>query len=495
MKLEDGAPRTYQEWIDKGYDITPCKNKKPFLKDWHNKTLTKEDWKQYSNCQIGLKLKDLVDIDIDNHVVRRFIGYWLKTDGAVYGRKSNPNSHYLIKAECEPKKYIMPQELAAYCKGFPHGNCLLEIRSGKSFQSIVPASINEGEDVEWNKFANINSYSGDLKADIGKIALATALSILFPKLGNRDEYMSAIAGVLDKHSPWDEGEINHYCFQIAMKSGSSDPERYMSKGTNAKNPKTKNFGMPKLAEILNCSIKTISQLFAWIGVENFGGAFSELIVYETDPKYWQLKYKDKWITVYDSSHLLSYTKVSIHILENCYEVAPPMSPKDWKDTIAGLLKNVTIKDAPKESSYYGSIGGKFVNWLQTYGKIRRSGDQPGDEDIRWVLGDDTCCLHKEHYYFKLEWLFVLLKRHTLSYEVRKLTHFLRTEFKAEDVKVTVKKKQVRAWRVLRSIIDNHIYDNRDSEGVAQRSKDRLDKIERETGTRYGVKTGIGEIPF
>ena len=65
MKLEDGAPRTYQEWIDKGYDITPCKNKKPFLKDWHNKTLTKEDWKQYSNCQIGLKLKDLVDIDMN----------------------------------------------------------------------------------------------------------------------------------------------------------------------------------------------------------------------------------------------------------------------------------------------------------------------------------------------------------------------------------------------------------------------------------------------
>ena len=104
-------------------------------------------------------------------------------------------SHYLLKGELPYKKYTMPAELAHYMKESPHGVTLLEIRSGKDKQSIVPGSKINGEDVVWDKFAGINPYPGNLEEDISIIVLSTALSILYAPTGARDDYCTAIAGV------------------------------------------------------------------------------------------------------------------------------------------------------------------------------------------------------------------------------------------------------------------------------------------------------------
>ena len=49
-----------------------------------------------------------------------------------------------------------------------------------------------------------------LNIDLRKVALSTALCILYASQGQRDNYCAAIAGVLLKHTKWSEEEINKF---------------------------------------------------------------------------------------------------------------------------------------------------------------------------------------------------------------------------------------------------------------------------------------------
>jgi hypothetical protein len=437
--FKDDAPVTPKDYIDLGLSVTPCNGKQPVVKNWQERGLQIEVWNhKYKGFNIGLLGKDVTNLDIDNPVIKKFIEVYLKTCGAVYGRMSNPRSHYLFKGELPFKKYTMPAELAHYMKDNPHGVTLLEIRSGKDKQSIVPGSTIAGEDVVWDKFAGINSYPGNLEEDISIIVLSTALSILYPPKGDRDDYCTAIAGVLSQGTDWSEDNINNFIYNLAVRSGDDEANKRMAKGTNAKNPKTKNLGLIHLAEILNCSVKTVAGLFSWVGVKDSGSLFTELKVYETDPKYWQLKYKGTWITIMDSAMLLSYTKLSILILEKCYEIAPVVTPKDWKAIVADLLKNVVKIDAPQEASYYGHVGLVFLNFLDRWKAEDRI--HLGTSGT-WLNPDDSC------YYFRLDDLTATLQSKRISYELRKLTHYLREEHSAVPAKLTINKKEIRCWKV------------------------------------------------
>ena len=97
--FKNSAPTSPKQWIDQGFDITPCRQKEAFTKKWQTETLTAKDFKPNDN--IGLKLKGIIDFDIDNPVAQKFIKKYLKSCGAIYGRKHNPESHYLFKESSE----------------------------------------------------------------------------------------------------------------------------------------------------------------------------------------------------------------------------------------------------------------------------------------------------------------------------------------------------------------------------------------------------------
>ena len=82
----------------------------------------------------------------------------------------------------------------------------------------------------------------------------------------RDSYCTAIAGTLLKHTDWTETEIDSFIYNIALASNDEDAEERKSKGSSAKKANRK-FGMPKLAEIVGCSVKAISELFNWVGIK------------------------------------------------------------------------------------------------------------------------------------------------------------------------------------------------------------------------------------
>jgi len=489
--FNDGAPRKPKDWIALGRNLVPLHEGVPIIKDWQNPEL-KLKLSNFKNVfQYGLRLDQDTDFDIDNHYIKRFAGKYLKSSGAVFGRKSNLSSHYLFSGSREYKKFTVPKELEPRFKHFEHGNTLCEIRSGHTHYTIVPDSVSMRsgtEYVEWELFSGIKEYAGNLESDISKIALSAALSILYAPEGARDDYCTAIAGVLSNHTNSSADDINEFVFNLAVLSGDHEPNKRMSKGTNAKNSKGNKFGMPKLAEIVGCSVQTIAKLFSWVGVKDSGSLFTELRCYTTEPKYWQLKYKDTWITIMDSSILLSYTKMSILILENCYEVAPVITPKQWKEIVAGLLKHVKKIDAPIESSYMGVVGGVFIDWLQTHAPDKFSKD---DGDIRFRLGDySSCARYDGFYWFKLEGITNQLKRKSMSFEMRKLTHFLREEFGAEPTKITIDKKELRVWKLPVANVDGHIRNNKDMDGFSKKAMERLDKKEEESGHRYKP-----EIPY
>ena len=473
--FKDGAPVTPIDYNDLGLSITPCNGKQPIVKDWQLRGLQIEVWiEKYRNHNIGLLGKDNTNLDIDHSAIKKFIEVYLKTCGAIYGRESNPMSHYLFKGELPYKKYAMPAELEHYMKGSPHGVTLLEIRSGKDKQSIVPGSTVEGEKVIWQKFAGINPYPGNLEEDISIIVLSAALSILYPSTGSRDEYCTAIAGVLSQHTDWSEDNINNFIYNLAVRSGDDEANKRMAKGTNAKNTKTKNFGFPKLAEILDCSVKTVAEIFEWIGVKNSGSCFTALKVYESEPKYWKLKYKDTWITIMDSSILLSYTKVSILILENCYEVAPVVSPKDWKAVVADLLKNVEKVAVPIDASYYQNIGLSIIDMLSRQYVADDDKDNVFGGLSQWGvwLNKKNMCL-----YTKLDMITNTLNSKRISFERRKLVEHMQTHMGAEHCKVNVRGKDVRVWKFPEAILNQR---NRQIDGLAEHvEKKYTEAVEKE----------------
>ena len=176
--------------------------------------ITKEEWKQkYPNHEIALRLDDHVDFDVDNPLVKRFIKNYLKSSPNIFGRDSNPESHYVWKGKLTFKQFILPAELNEYCKIFPHGSTLCEIRTDAKHYTIVPGSMHSKapEIVKWEKYSSLTEYPGNLNNDLRKIALSSALCILYASQGSRDAYCTAIAGALLKQTEWNEEEINEFC--------------------------------------------------------------------------------------------------------------------------------------------------------------------------------------------------------------------------------------------------------------------------------------------
>ena len=272
IKNINKGPITYEDWYNLGYILVPCEVGRPTVKKWSdpNFKITKEEWKnKYSDKEIGLRLDNTVDLDLDNSRAKVFANKYLTNCVTISGREHNPASHYWFKGKLPAQKFSLPNELKRYVEHAVHGQCLCEIRSTETCYTIVPGSLHSKhrEHVRWEKYEGFNDYVGDLNKILRKIALATALSILYAPKGQRDEYCTAIAGVLIKQTDWDDTEINDFIYDIAVESNDDESENRKTKGSTTRKSK-KPFGMPKLAEIIECRTESIAVIFSWIGVQD-----------------------------------------------------------------------------------------------------------------------------------------------------------------------------------------------------------------------------------
>ena len=298
-KLNSG-PTTYEDWYDLEYTLIPCEGGKAVVKKWSdtNFTITKEEWKsRYLDKELGLRLDTLVDLDIDHSRAKEFAKKWIVGCDAIFGRDHNPTSHYVWKQKLTAQQFTLPNELNRYVEHAAHGKCLCEIRSGESNYTIAPGSLHskDHEHVRWEKYEGFTEYVGDLNKVLRKIALATALSVLYAHKGQRDEYCTAIAGVLIKQTDWDDAEINDFIYDIAVISNDDEAENRRTKGSSTRTAK-RQFGMPKIAEIVECKTHSIATIFSWIGAEDKSLADVKVIADESIGdiiEYGQDRYKIK----------------------------------------------------------------------------------------------------------------------------------------------------------------------------------------------------------
>ena len=259
------------DYIENNYPIIPChKNeRRPIGKEWEEKETGKlERFKPGDN--IGIHLLGFIDLDIDNPVCHKFLKR-IKTLGcAIYGRKSNPESHLLFRGEkLEYQKYLMHKSFATWYKKYRKEKTILEIRSGKGLQSIGPGSILDDEEVRWDKYIEPKEYPGDLRKEIDLVVFATMLSIIYPDKGERDDFCYAIACLLKKWGNWTEDKINTFIFEL---SEASEPPETRDRNSIKENFGTKAYkenkpkGLPTLINQMNFPEDGIKDIFKVVGI-------------------------------------------------------------------------------------------------------------------------------------------------------------------------------------------------------------------------------------
>ena len=256
------GPVSVEEYIQNNFSVIPCyaDTRKPIGKDWQDKPTG--DIKRFNpGNNIGLHLLEHIDIDIDNSTCHKYLDNIKLKGCAVYGRKSNPQSHLLFKGKTEFKKWVMHDSFEPWFKHYRKEGTILEIRSGQGKQSIAPGSMLEGEEVRWDNYIEPRVYPGNLRKDIEYVVLATMLDIIYAKKGKRDDFCYSVACILMKWGKWEEEKINYFIETLADNNLDDKRRKFGTKAYKGNRPK----GLPTLKE-LGYSVEGIKHLFSEVGI-------------------------------------------------------------------------------------------------------------------------------------------------------------------------------------------------------------------------------------
>jgi len=377
-------PINYIDWLNLGRVVIPCLKGIPKVKKYtdENFKIEKDIWKRdYETAEIALRLDQDVDLDIDNEFVKKFVNFYLKDCGAIFGREGNPTSHYLWsnKNKIPFKQFKLPEEFEKDYKNFPHGSMVCELRTERRRYTIVPESLHckSKTNVKWEKFEEIREYQGNLLIDVGKIALSAALTIIYPTTGGRDEYCTAIAGILIKNSDWTDKEIDEFVSRIA-EAANDDVKQRSNKGSTTRKTDRK-FGVNKIHELTGYSHRNIQGLFNWIGIfQNITTQVSQDTIekieeFGADRYYVHLNVPEKDETVkrkiwIDGASLMNPKLFYDVAISQAKVWLPRMTGKEFeKIMMAKFYSREKSKDYVKEAEDDDQFKRMFLDYLDTKG--------------------------------------------------------------------------------------------------------------------------------
>ena len=377
-------PINYIDWLDLGRVVIPCLKGIPKVKKYtdENFKIEKDIWKRdYETAEIALRLDQDVDLDIDNEFVKKFVNFYLKDCGAIFGREGNPTSHYLWsnKNKIPFKQFKLPEEFEKDYKNFPHGSMVCELRTERRRYTIVPESLHckSKTNVRWEKFEEIREYQGNLLIDVGKVALSAALTIIYPTTGGRDEYCTAIAGILIKNSDWTDKEIDEFVSRIA-EAANDDVKQRSNKGSTTRKTDRK-FGVNKIHELTGYSHRNIQGLFNWIGIfQNITTQVSQDTIekieeFGADRYYVHLNVPEKDETVkrkiwIDGASLMNPKLFYDVAISQAKVWLPRMTGKEFeKIMMAKFYSREKSKDYVKEAEDDDQFKRMFLDYLDTKG--------------------------------------------------------------------------------------------------------------------------------
>ena len=279
--------KTIEQYRENNFPIIPCKrnSRVPIGEEWQK---TNIEFQPGDN--IGLHLTEHIDIDVDNIICHKFLASIKQRGCAIYGRQSNPESHLIFKGQTKYEKYVMDQSFAPWFNKYRKKATILEIRSGKGKQSIVPGSIIDDELVEWNRYIEPEEYPGNLQKDIELVVFATMLSIIYPAKGQRDDFCYAIACLLMKWGKWSEDKINTFIYELSEASEppetrdrNSIKDKHGTKAYKGNKPK----GLPWLINEAGYTEQGIKKIFEVIGIKIGKEQKEEFKKESLDPGAWR----------------------------------------------------------------------------------------------------------------------------------------------------------------------------------------------------------------
>ena len=279
--------KTIEQYKENNFPIIPCKrnSRVPIGEEWQK---TNIEFQPGDN--IGLHLTEHIDIDVDNIICHKFLASIKQRGCAIYGRQSNPESHLIFKGQTKYEKYVMDQSFAPWFNKYRKKATILEIRSGKGKQSIVPGSIIDDELVEWNRYIEPEEYPGNLQKDIELVVFATMLSIIYPAKGQRDDFCYAISCLLMKWGKWSEDKINTFIYELSEASEppetrdrNSIKDKHGTKAYKGNKPK----GLPWLINEAGYTEQGIKRIFEVIGIKIGKEQKEEFKKESLDPGAWR----------------------------------------------------------------------------------------------------------------------------------------------------------------------------------------------------------------
>jgi uncharacterized protein DUF3987/bifunctional DNA primase/polymerase-like protein len=174
----------------------PFRSKNPGFEGWQKFAITEVELPQHFNGQrqnigvlLGKASGDLADIDLDCNNAVMLAPYFLPTTGAIFGRQTRPQSHWL---------YVTPISNKVTFTDPVTGTRLLEILTNGQ-QAIFPGSTHKdtGELVQWYEEGEPAHVSAiDLVQAAKCLAAATLLAEHWPQEGTRQDAALALAGGL-----------------------------------------------------------------------------------------------------------------------------------------------------------------------------------------------------------------------------------------------------------------------------------------------------------
>ncbi len=252
----------------RGWSVTPVayRGKKAILPEWQKSSLTESELQTHfgsTRRNIGVlngqPSGDLVDVDLDCVEALHLAAHILPPSGAVFGRASKPDSHWLYRGQLKTKQFKDPTT----------GTMVLELRSTGT-QTVLPGSVHEsGEPIEWSRDGEPNEVAPDrLSAVAGRLAGACLMSRYWPKPGGRHDAQLTVIGWLIR-SGWSVDEVAIFVAHIVGAAG-GDPD-VEKRQTTARDAAARLMagepvrGFPSVVELFG--ERTAKTIAKWLGID------------------------------------------------------------------------------------------------------------------------------------------------------------------------------------------------------------------------------------
>lgn len=225
---------TALSYVRRGWNPVPVgfREKRPTTGEgWPTVRVTAENAAQHFNgapqnigVQLGAASNNLRDIDLDCPEAMAAAPYFLPKTGAIFGRPSTRNAHWLYYADDFGERL----DTAALQYRDPSKKMLVELRlgeGGKGAQSVFPGSTHEsGEEIRWELDGEPAKVDGaELRRRVEIVAAVALLARNWPELGARHEARLAIGGMLAR-AGWklQDADLLAQALKAAVGSDSDD---------------------------------------------------------------------------------------------------------------------------------------------------------------------------------------------------------------------------------------------------------------------------------